>query len=159
MPQPPKRNLVWGYSPSFHRTIVGTTQGGVVGSRGASVDKAGRMTFELRDGRLRDGNGILRFRGTVVAYTRFHLYEIAMVDPVLRVRNGRGVLSMATSTNNMNGTDATRRVDIADVDLRGASPAGKRGASVVFRSGISPQVLASLSSGPAAPLDLVLTPR
>ncbi|NNG98249.1 HtaA domain-containing protein [Gordonia araii] len=155
-PAPPARNLVWAYSPSFYRTVAGTTQGSVTGSDGASVDEAGRMSFELRDGTLRNGNGTLRFRGTVVASTRFHLCEVALVDPVLRVQNGRGVLSMRTSTTNMNGTDATRRIDIADVDLRGAGSDGKRGARVTFRPGISPQVLALLSNGPAAPLDLRL---
>lgn len=128
----------------------------MTGSKGASVDKSGRMSFALRDGHLVGGNGTLRFTGTVVAQTRFHLFEVALVDPILRVRGGRGVLSMRTSTTNMNGTDATRRVDLADVDLRGATPDGKRGASVTFRPGISPQVLALLSTGPAAPLDLVL---
>ena len=83
-------------------------------------------------------------------------HEVALVDPILVVRGGQGVLSMRTSTTNMNGTDATRRVDIADVDLRGATPDGKTGATVTFRPGISPQVLALLSTGPASPLDLRL---
>ncbi|GED96485.1 HtaA domain-containing protein [Gordonia crocea] len=155
-PVPPKRNLVWAYSPSFYKTVSGTTQGSVTGSEGATVDKAGRMSFERVSGSLAGGNGVLRFRGTVVASTRFHLYEVALVDPILRVRNGHGVLSMRTSTTNMNGTDATRRIDIADVDLSGASADGKRGARVTFRPGISPQVLALLSTGAASPLDLVL---
>ncbi|HNP57580.1 MAG TPA: HtaA domain-containing protein [Gordonia sp. (in: high G+C Gram-positive bacteria)] len=158
-PKPPAHNLLWAYSPSFYRTVSGTTQGSVTGSKGAEVDKAGRMSFELVDGALVGGNGTLRFRGTVVASTRFHLYEVALVDPILVVRGGQGVLSMATSTTNMNGTDATRRVDIADVDLRGATPDGKTGAAVTFRPGISPQVLALLSTGPASPLDLRLTGR
>ncbi|QKT05978.1 HtaA domain-containing protein [Gordonia sp. X0973] len=158
-PRTPAKNLVWGYSPSFYRTFAKTTQGSVTGSDGATVDKVGRMSFEQRSGTLRDGNGILRFRGTIVASTRFHLYEVALVDPVLSVRNGHGVLSMRTSTTNMNGTDATRRIDIADVDLRGVTADGKRSARVTFRPGISPQVLALLSTGPAAPMDLVLTAR
>ncbi|MFT3898812.1 MAG: HtaA domain-containing protein [Gordonia sp. (in: high G+C Gram-positive bacteria)] len=156
-PAEPKRNLIWAYTPSFYRTVTGTTEGTVSGSDGATVDKAGRMSYELRDGVLRGGNGVLRFKGTVVAYTRFHLYEVALADPILRVRGGRGVLSMRTSTTNMNGTDRLRRVDVADVDLRGAGGAGKRGAAVRFRPGISPEVLALLSTGPAAPLDLRLT--
>ncbi len=156
-PAAPAANLVWAYSPSFYRTVSGTAQGSVTGSNGATVDKAGRMSFELSGGTLAGGSGTLRFRGTVVASTRFHLYEVALVDPILRVRDGRGVLSMATSTTNMNGTDATRRVDIADADLTGATAQGKLGARVTFRSGISPQVLALLSTGPGAPLDLRLS--
>ena len=34
-PKPPARNLLWSYSPSFHRTVTGTTQGSVTGSAGA----------------------------------------------------------------------------------------------------------------------------
>ncbi|MFT4201835.1 HtaA domain-containing protein [Gordonia sp. (in: high G+C Gram-positive bacteria)] len=156
-PAPPRRNLIWAYTPSFYRTVTGAAEGTVAGSDGATVDKAGRMSFELRSGSLRGGTGVLRFHGTVVAYTRFHLYEVALADPVLRVRGGHGVLSMRTSTTNMNGTDRLRRIDIADIDLRGAGADGKRAARVAFRPGISPEVLALLSTGTAAPLDLRLS--
>lgn len=154
-PKPAPRNLIWAYSPSFYRTVTKQLQGGVYGTDGAGVDDAGRLTFALRDGAVRNGNGVLRFRGTIVVFTRFHLSEIALADPVIRVADGRGVLSMRTSTTNTNGTDALRRIDIADVDLsRIGNGRDLFGASVRFRPGITPEALALLSVGPAAPLDL-----
>lgn len=153
-------NLVWAYSPSFHSTITDTAQGAVAGSAGAGVDKQGRLTFALTSSTLRNGSGVLRFRGTILAYSKFHLSEIALADPIIEVRNGKGVLSMRTSTTNMNGTDALRRVDIADVDLAGIGNGNDvSGAAVRFRSGISPEVLAALSLGPASPLNLTFPAR
>ncbi|MCH5641793.1 HtaA domain-containing protein [Gordonia sp. ABSL49_1] len=154
-PKPAPRNLIWAYSPTFYQTVTGRLQGSVYGVDGAAVDDAHRLTFALRDGAVRDGNGVLRYRGTVVAHTRFHLLEIAMSDPIIRVTNGRGVLSMRTSTTNVNGTDRMRRVDIADVDLHQiGNGSDVFGASVRFRPGITPEALAALSMGPASPLDL-----
>ena len=65
-PKPAPRNLIWAYSPSFYRTVTKQLQGGVYGTDGAGVDDAGRLTFALRDGAVRNGNGVLRFRGTIV---------------------------------------------------------------------------------------------
>lgn len=154
-PTPAPRNLVWGYSPEFHRIVTEDAQGGMSGTGGAGIDDSGRLTFALTSNDLANGTGVLRYRGTIVAFSRFHLAEIAMSDPVIRVRDGHGVLSMATSTTNMNGTDAQRRVDIADVDLpRIGNGSDVRDAAVRFRSGITPEVLAALSLGPAAPMTL-----
>ncbi|MGW0037338.1 HtaA domain-containing protein [Gordonia sp. NPDC003376] len=154
-PAPAPRNLVWGYSPSFHDTITRDAQGGMSASSGAGITDIGEMTFTLASSTLRNGSGDLRFEGTVVAWSRFHLSEIALVDPVIRVRGGKGVLSMRTSTTTMNGTDALRRVDIADVDLAGiGNGSDVHGAPVRFREGITPEVLAALSLGQASPLDL-----
>lgn len=154
-PKPAPRNLIWAYSPTFHRTITTDAQGGMSAADGAGIDDDGTMTFALEASTVRHGTGELRFRGTVVAWTRFHLAEIALADPVIRVRNGRGVLSMETSTTNMNGTDVLRRVDLADVDLGGIGDGTDvRGADVRFRPGITPEVLAALSLGPASPLDV-----
>ncbi|WLP92653.1 HtaA domain-containing protein [Gordonia sp. NB41Y] len=154
-PAPAPRNLVWGYSPSFHRTITEDAQGGISGSKGAGITDNGAMTFTLASSTVRNGTGELRFEGTVVAWSRFHLSEIALVDPIIRVQGGKGVLSMKTSTTNMNGTDALRRVDIADVDLAGiGNGSDVHGAPVRFRAGITPEVLAALSLGQASPLDL-----
>ena len=151
------RNLVWGYSPTFYQRITQDAQGSVSGSDGAGVDDHRRLTFALTSSTVRNGTGELRFRGTILAYSKFHLAEIALADPIIRVAGGKGVLSMRTSTTNMNGTDALRRVDIADVNLAGiGSGADVRGAAVKFRPGIGPEVLAALSLGPASPLDLVL---
>ncbi|MEP9416376.1 HtaA domain-containing protein [Gordonia sp. VNQ95] len=154
-PMPAPRNLVWAYSPYFHRVVTEEAAGGISGSDGAGVDDRGRLTFALTSNDLRHGTGTLRYRGTIVAFSRFHLAEIALSDPVIRVDRGRGVLSLATSTTNMNGTDAQRRVDIADVDLAGIGDGRDvHAATVRFRPGITPEVLAALSVGPGSPLEL-----
>lgn len=154
-PKPAPRNMIWAYSPGFHRQVTATAQGGVAASDGAGVDDAGVLSFTLRDKHISRGSGLLRFRGTVVVYSKFHLVEFAMADPQIVVSRGRGVLSMRTSTSNINGTDAMRRVDIADVDLTRLTPRGDvTGAAVTFRPGIAPQALAVLSMGPAAPMAL-----
>ena len=75
------------------------------------------MSFKLVDNTVRNGRGQLRYAGTVVASTKFHLLEIAMADPIIRLDGTRAVLSMRTSTTDMNGDDALRRVDIADLTL------------------------------------------
>lgn len=154
-PIDPPRDLVWAYSPSFYRTVTQTAGGGLSGTDGAGVDDRGSMTFTRTSSSVRNGTGELRYRGTVVAFSRFHLAEIALADPMIRVRNGKGVLSMRTSTTNQNGTDAMRRVDIADVDLSTiGNGSDVRGATATFRPGITPEVLAALSTGPAAPVTL-----
>ncbi|MFM9376897.1 HtaA domain-containing protein [Gordonia sp. VNK21] len=160
-PKPAERNLIWKYSPDFYQTVVGTTQGAVSGKEGAGVDeKTGALSFELVSNTVKGSSGDLRYRGTVVVNTRFNLFEIALVDPVIRVRGGKAVLSMKTSTTDMNGTDVLRRVNIADLTLsradlarlsRGEDVAGVRAA---FRSGITPTSLALLSTGPASPVTL-----
>jgi len=154
-PRPASADFVWAYAPGFHSTVVDTAQGGLTASGGAGVDDHGRLTFTLRDKRIHNGAGTLAYRGTVVAYSRFHLVEFALADPELSVRDGRGVLTMATSTTNMNGTDGMRRVPIADVDLSRLTADGRiAAAAVTFRPGIGPEALALLSVGPAAPLTL-----
>ncbi|NMO05105.1 hypothetical protein HH308_28180 [Gordonia sp. TBRC 11910] len=154
-PKPAPRNMIWAYSPGFHRQVTTAAQGGVAASDGASVDGAGVLSFALRDKRISGHSGVLHYRGTVVAYSKFHLIEFAMADPRIVARNGRGILSMRTSTSNMNGTDAMRRIDIADVDLARLTPEGDiTAAAVTFRPGLSPQALAALSVGPASPITL-----
>lgn len=164
-PVPAPKNLVWGYSPSFHEQVTGDLQGNMYGSDGAGVTESGDLTYTLTTNTIRNGAGELRFTGTVVAYTRFNLAEIALADPILRIDGGKGVLSMRTSTTNMNGTDALRRIDIADVTLTEAQVAelaaggDVSGLPTGFRPGISPEILAAASLGPAAPLTLDLGAR
>lgn len=156
-PKPAPADLVWAYSPNFYATVTERAQGTVYGADGAGLDDQDRLTFTRTGGAVHNGTGTLRFTGTIVAFTRFHLFEIALADPIITVRNGKGVLSMRTSTTNMNGTDALRRVTIADVDLAGIGDGRSvRGAKVTFRPGIRPEALAVLSTGPASPLDLNL---
>ncbi|EGD54809.1 hypothetical protein SCNU_11390 [Gordonia neofelifaecis NRRL B-59395] len=159
-PKPAPRNLVWPYSPNFADTVRTTTAGALSGSEGAGVDDAGRMSFALIANTVRDGNGELRYRGTVVAATKFHLLEIALADPIIRIDGNRAVLSLRTSTTDMNGDDALRRVDIADLDLTRAEvdrlsrSEDVAGIATQFRSGISPAALAALSLGAASPITL-----
>ena len=118
-PKPAPADLAWAYSPNFYATVTERSQGTVYGTDGAGVDDQDRLTFTRTGGEVLGGTGTLRFKGTIVAFTKFHLLEIALADPIITVRGGKGVLSMRTSTTNMNGTDALRRVALADVDLSG----------------------------------------
>lgn len=158
-PKPAEQNLVWGYSSSFADAIE-ATQGALSGKDGADVDDRGRMTFELTDNTIRDGRGELRYRGTMVVYTRFHLLEIAVADPIIRVDGTRAVLSMTTSSTDMNGDDDLRRIDIADLHLtktqvaRLATSSDVSGVRATFRSGITPTSLAALSLSGAQPIQL-----
>lgn len=159
-PQPAVKNLVWAYLPNFYSTFAETTQGSVVGHDGSSVSN-GALTFELVKNTVRDGSGELRYKGTIVAYTRFHLYEIALADPIIRVAGGKAVLSMKTSTTDQNGTDAMRRIDVADLQLSRAQLAklarGEKvtGIAAAFRPGVTPPLLGLLSLGAASPVDLL----
>lgn len=159
-PAPAPKNLVWGYSPTFADTVRGTTGGALSGNDGAAVDDAGRLAFRLVGNTVRDGRGELRYRGTVVASTKFHLLEIALVDPIIRIDGSRAVLTMRTSTTDMNGDDVLRRVAIADLSLNSAQVARLArgedviGAAAAFRGGITPTSLAALSLGAASPIDI-----
>ena len=159
-PKPAERDLVWGYSPDFYSTFAERTQGAVVGKDGASVSNR-KLGYELTANTVRNGSGELRYQGTVVAYTRFHLYEIALADPIIRVNGNKAVLTMRTSTTDQNGTDALRRIAVADLTLSPAQVArlgrgeNVTGVSATFRPGITPPLLGLLSGGPASPLNLI----
>lgn len=160
-PKPAVKNLVWAYSPNFYSTFAKTTQGGVVPKDGAGVDKStGQLSFELTKNTVAGGAGELRYEGTVVAFTRFHLYEIALADPIIRINGGKAVLSLKTSTTDQNGTDAMRRIDVADLRLNSAQIAklsrdeAVSGVAATFRPGVTPAVLGVLSQGAASPIDL-----
>lgn len=159
-PVPAPKNLVWSYSPEFADTVRGTTEGALSGTGGAAVDDAGRMSFELVGNTVHDGKGQLRYRGTVVASTRFHLLEIALADPIITVDGTRAVLSMRTSTTDMNGDDVLRRVAIADLSLTTKQVAklergdDVNGVAASFRRGITPTSLAALSLGTASPVNI-----
>ncbi|GAA3947543.1 HtaA domain-containing protein [Gordonia caeni] len=160
-PKPAPKNLVWSYSPNFYSTFAGSAQGAVVGKDGAAVDKNGKLSYELTSNTVQNGKGELRYSGAVVAYTRFHLYEIAMVDPIIRVNGTKAVLSMKTSTTDQNGTDVLRRVDVADLTLtraqlaRLAQDADVTGIPAAFRPGVTPPLLGALSQGSASPVSVL----
>ena len=159
-PKPAPKNLVWAYSPNFYSTFTGSAQGSVVGRDGASVDKTGNLSYELVENTVKNGDGILRYRGTVIAKTRFSLSEITLVDPVIRFRGGKAVLSLRTSTTDMNGDDLLRRVNVADLTIPRAAAAriaagqDVSGLRATFRPGITPAVLQALSLGTASPVNL-----
>ncbi|MGO3327449.1 HtaA domain-containing protein [Gordonia sp. (in: high G+C Gram-positive bacteria)] len=158
-PTPPAQNLVWGYSSSFSDAID-VTEGALSGKDGADVDSRDRMTFELADNTIRNGRGELRYTGTAVVYTRFHLLEVALADPIIRVNGTRAVLSMKTSSTDMNGDDHLRRTDIADLHLTAAEAArlaksqNVSGVKATFRGGITPTSLAALSLSGADAVDV-----
>ncbi|NLG45482.1 HtaA domain-containing protein [Gordonia sp. (in: high G+C Gram-positive bacteria)] len=157
-PKPAPKNLVWAYSPTFASTVRSKTDGALSGSDGAAVDEAGLMSFKLADNTVRNGRGHLRYAGTVTVWTKFHLLEIALADPIITVDGNRAVLTMRTSTTDMNGDDVLRRVAIADLTLTPAQAArvargeDVSGIAAAFRSGITPTSLAALSVGPASPV-------
>ncbi|WP_353107698.1 HtaA domain-containing protein [Gordonia sp. (in: high G+C Gram-positive bacteria)] len=158
-PKAPVKDLVWGFSPAFASSVK-RSGGSLSGSDGSSVDDAGRMSFELTDNTIANGRGELRYRGTVVAFTKFHLLEIALADPIIRVNGTRAVLSMRTSSTDMNGTDALRRIDVADLQFTAAQASRiARGLSVsgvrtTFRAGLTPTSLAAASLAGASPVAL-----
>lgn len=154
------RNIVWAYSPNFYSTFAKSAQGAVIGKKGASVSD-GKLGYELTANTVRNGAGELRYTGTVVAYTRFHLYEIALTDPIIRVNGTKAVVTMKTSTTDQNGTDALHRISVADLTLTPAQVAklGRgedvRGVPATFRGGVTPPLLGLLSGGQASPVDFV----
>ncbi|WOC12004.1 HtaA domain-containing protein [Gordonia sp. MP11Mi] len=158
-PKPAEQNLVWGYSSTF-ADAVAATEGALSGKDGADVNDRGDMTFELADNTIRNGRGELRYHGTAVVYTRFHLLEIALADPIIRVNGPRAVLSIKTSSTDMNGDDRLHRIDIADLHLSSdqAERLGKSldvaGIGTTFRGGITPTSLAALSLSRAEPLSI-----
>ncbi|QRY62078.1 HtaA domain-containing protein [Gordonia sp. PDNC005] len=158
-PKAPAKDLVWGLSPAFASSVE-RSGGSLSGSDGSGVDDAGRMSFELTDNSIANGRGELRYRGTVVAFTKFHLLEIALADPIIRVNGTRAVLSMRTSSTDMNGTDALRRIDVADLHLTAAQASRivrglpVTGVRTTFRAGLTPTSLAAASLSGALPVAL-----
>ena len=133
------------------------SQGTVYGTDGAGVDDQDRLTFTRTGGEVLGGTGTLRFRGTIVAFTKFHLLEIALADPIITVRGGKGVLSMRVDDQHerhrrsASGRPRRRR------SLRNRRRQVGARRQVTFRPGIRPEVLALLSMGAASPLDLNLS--
>lgn len=84
--------------------------------------------------------------------------RIALSDPIIALDGNRAVLTMRTSTTDMNGDDVQRRVAIADLTLTPAQAArvvrgeDVSGIAAAFRGGITPTSLAALSTGPASPV-------
>ncbi|WP_305092069.1 HtaA domain-containing protein [Prescottella sp. R16] len=152
-PVAPSQDLVWGLAPGYTDLVKTTTQGSVTGSDGASVRGDGRLTFEL-DGADVDpatGLGAVRYRGTVVSFTRFHLAEIALANPWIEFTPEGTFLSAETSDGNMVGTDAMARIRFARLDTRpGTNDVTDAPAHFLFP--LQPSILLPYSGQPAAPV-------
>lgn len=118
-PRPVAEDLVWGFAPGYTELVTGTLQGGVTGTEGAGVRPDGRLTFESAGADIdpATGLGVVRFSGTVVSFTRFHLAEIALADPWIEFTPEGTVLSAEMSTGNTVGTDRLARTRLADLRL------------------------------------------
>ncbi|MGW6695303.1 HtaA domain-containing protein [Rhodococcus sp. NPDC054953] len=156
-PVPPAQDLQWGVAPGYTDLVKSTTQGSVVGSDGASVRGDGRLTFEL-DGADVDpatGLGTVRYRGTVVSFTRFHLAEIALANPWIEFTDRGAFLSAETSDGNMVGTDAMHRIRFAQLDTA-ATPGSVDGeftdVPARFEAPLAPSILLPYSGQQAAPV-------
>ncbi|MDG3008660.1 hypothetical protein G4X40_00675 [Rhodococcus sp. D2-41] len=154
-PQAPAEDMVWGVAPGYTDLVTGTTQGAVVGSGGAAVRKDGQLTFALAGSEVNPatGYGTVRYRGTVVSSTRFHLLEIALRDPWVEFTPNGTWLSAQTSTGDTVGTDSLTRIRVARLDT-GADGARHDWAAVpaTFTAPLQPTVLLPYSGQPAAPV-------
>ncbi|MEV0248848.1 HtaA domain-containing protein [Nocardia sp. NPDC050712] len=116
-PKTPPADLTWAVAPGFSSTITGPLQGSVTGADGAAT-RDSALTFALDDADIdpRTGRGVLRYRGTILAFTRFHLGEIALADPWIEFTEHGTWLTAETSTSDTVGTDSLRRIRIAELD-------------------------------------------
>lgn len=156
-PKPVVEDLVWGVAPGYTDLVTDTLQGGVTGTDGAGVRPDGQLTFES-DGADIDpatGHGVVRYSGTVVSFTRFHLAEIALRDPWIEFTPEGTFLSAETSTGNTVGTDHMSRTRLADLDL-GADGSRSSFGAVTGRFLLpldQPSVLLPYSGQQIAPVD------
>ncbi len=155
-PQPAAEDLVWGFAPGYTNLVKKDLQGGVTGAEGASVRPDGQLTFQA-DGADIDaatGHGTVRFTGSVVSFTRFHLAEIALENPWIEFTADGTYLSAETSTGNTVGNDHVARVRVArlnlDADPSRTSFEGVTGAFTLPLS--QPTALLPYSGQPIAPL-------
>ncbi|WP_346764783.1 HtaA domain-containing protein [Rhodococcus sp. HNM0569] len=152
-PQPPAQDLVWELAPGYTDIVKTRLQGGISTSDGASLRGDGRLTFELDEVALDDaGFGTVRYRGTAVSYTKFHLAEVALVDPWIEFTPDGTFLSAETSTTDQNGTDATARTRLARLDADADAGARDRSDVPAHFEQLAPTVLRPLELGHAAPV-------
>lgn len=118
-PKPAAEDLVWGFAPGYTNLVKSDLQGGVAGAEGASVRPDGQLTFQAAGADIdpATGLGTVRFAGSVVSFTRFHLAEIALENPWIEFTPEGTFLSAETSTGNTVGDDHVARVRIARLDL------------------------------------------
>ncbi|MFG1781752.1 HtaA domain-containing protein [Rhodococcus oryzae] len=154
-PTPPAQDLLWALAPGYTELVHRGTQGSVVGSDGGTVRKDGRLAFELESADVdpSTGLGTVRYRGTVVSFTRFHLAEIALADPWIEFTPEGTFLSAETSEGNMVGTDAMSRIRFAQLDVpANASVSELTDVPARFTAPLQPSILLPYSGGQAAPV-------
>ncbi|NEW40386.1 hypothetical protein GV794_04055 [Nocardia cyriacigeorgica] len=116
-PAPPPRDLRWAFAPSFEATVTDTLQGTLAGFEGAGVHDDGNLGFTFDSADVdATGYGTARYRGTVVAATRFHLGEIAVADPWIEFTPEGTWLTAETSTSDTVGADSLARTRLARLD-------------------------------------------
>ncbi|WP_280232696.1 HtaA domain-containing protein [Nocardia cyriacigeorgica] len=116
-PAPPPEDLRWAVAPGFENTITDTLQGTLAGSGGAGVHEDGTLGFTFDSADLdATGYGIVRYRGTAIAATRFHLGEIALANPWIEFTPDGTWLSAETSTSDTVGADSLARTRLARLD-------------------------------------------
>ena len=154
-PAPPPSDLRWAFAPSFADVVTGTLQGSFAGSGGAGVYPDNSFGFTLGAAELdpATGYGVLRYRGTILASTRFHLGEIAIVDPEIEFTPDGTWLTAAASTSETAGPDSVARNRIARLDAP-AAPGVTRWSEVParFEPILSPPALLPYANSEAAPV-------
>ncbi|AQA24393.1 htaa family protein [Rhodococcus sp. MTM3W5.2] len=154
-PTPPAQDLLWALAPGYTELVQRGTQGSVVGSDGGTVRKDGRLAFELDSADVdpSTGLGTVRYRGTVVSFTRFRLAEIALADPWIEFTPEGTFLSAETSEGNMVGTDAMSRIRFAQLDVpANAGVSEFADVPARFAAPLQPSILLPYSGGQAAPV-------
>lgn len=153
-PEAPSADLTWALAPGFADTVTGPLQGSMSGTNGAAVrDKS--LTFELDEAAIDPATGLgeLRYRGTVVASTRFHLGEIALANPWIEFTGSGTWLTAETSTTDTIGADDLRRIRLARLDAP-ATPDRTEWSEVsaTFEPALAPTSFQLYAGRPAAPL-------
>ncbi|MFD4366434.1 HtaA domain-containing protein [Rhodococcus sp. NPDC058521] len=154
-PKPSPQDLVWGFAPGYTDIVTRSTQGAVVGSDGATVRPEGRLAFALDSADIdpATGLGTVRYSGTVVSSTRFHLAEIALTDPWVEFTESGTFLSAESSNTNTTGTDSMTRVRLARLDVPADPNTSERtDVPARFTNTLQPTVLLPYSGSEAAPV-------
>ncbi|WP_280212348.1 HtaA domain-containing protein [Nocardia cyriacigeorgica] len=153
-PAPPPQDLRWALAPNFESTVTDTLQGTLAGSGGAGVHDDGSLGFTFDSAELdAAGYGTLRYRGTVVAATRFHLGEIAIANPWIEFTPEGTWLTAETSTSDTVGADSLARTRLARLET-GPAPGATQWTAVParFEPTLRPASLLPYANTQAAPV-------
>ncbi|BDU08174.1 HtaA domain-containing protein [Nocardia cyriacigeorgica] len=154
-PAPPPQDLRWAFAPGFDTTVTETLQGSLAGSEGAGIHDDGSLgfTFDSADLDPGTGYGTVRYRGTVVAATRFHLGEIAIVNPWIEFTPEATWLTAETSTSDTVGADSLVRIRLARLDTGPAAGTTQwTDVPARFEPALRPASLLPYANSQAAPI-------